>query len=211
MPSYQLSYFPARGRAELTRLLFIQAGVKFEDVRIAFDEFKELKAGGKLPFGQLPTLETDGMVLSQSGAIARFVADQVGLAPSTAAEQAQADMIIEGVKDLHEKLAKIRWEQDEEKKKEMKKEMFEKTLPTQLGYFEKLLKSNNDGKGYFFGDKLTYADLGVFDLWNSTLAKGKPEVPEELKANSLLREHYKRVMAEPSVLEWIKTRGDAPF
>ena len=34
--------------------------------------------GGKLPFGQIPILETDGMVLAQSTAIVRFVADQVG-------------------------------------------------------------------------------------------------------------------------------------
>ena len=37
----------------------------------------------------------------------------------------------------------------------MKKEMFGTTIPKQLGYFENLLKSNNEGKGYFFGDKVS--------------------------------------------------------
>ena len=37
---------------------------------------------------------------------------------------------------------------------EMKKEMYETILPTQLVFFEKLLKGNNYGKGYFVGDKV---------------------------------------------------------
>jgi glutathione S-transferase len=34
MPSYTLTYFNGRGRAELTRLVFAAAGVQYEDKRI---------------------------------------------------------------------------------------------------------------------------------------------------------------------------------
>jgi glutathione S-transferase len=34
MPSYKLYYFNAKGRAEVSRLLFVAAGVKYEDVRV---------------------------------------------------------------------------------------------------------------------------------------------------------------------------------
>lgn len=44
MPRYKLTYFNIRGRAELSRLLFASAGIKFEDIRIEKPElWSELK------------------------------------------------------------------------------------------------------------------------------------------------------------------------
>ena len=42
-PKYKLTYFNLRGRAETIRMLFAAADVKFEDVRITFEEWPELK------------------------------------------------------------------------------------------------------------------------------------------------------------------------
>jgi hypothetical protein len=44
MPAYKLTYFDARGIAEMTRLLFAAAGVKYEDCRVTREQFEELKA-----------------------------------------------------------------------------------------------------------------------------------------------------------------------
>ena len=44
MPSYKLTYFNTRGRAEVIRLLFAAAGVKYEDCRVNVEEFEKLKA-----------------------------------------------------------------------------------------------------------------------------------------------------------------------
>jgi len=41
--SYKLTYFNGRGRAEFSRLIFAQAGVKYEDVRIERAAWAELK------------------------------------------------------------------------------------------------------------------------------------------------------------------------
>ena len=45
MPSYKLTYFNVRGRAEGTRYMFKLKGVEFEDVRLELksDEWKKLK------------------------------------------------------------------------------------------------------------------------------------------------------------------------
>ena len=37
---------------------------------------------------------------------------------------------------------------------ELKKEFFDKTLPTQLANLQKLLPANNEGKGFFVGEKV---------------------------------------------------------
>lgn len=43
MPSYTLIYFDLRARGELIRLVFAEAGQKYEDKRVTFDEWKDLK------------------------------------------------------------------------------------------------------------------------------------------------------------------------
>ena len=43
MAEYKLHYFPARGRAELIRLMFVAGGAKFEDIRIPMSEWASKK------------------------------------------------------------------------------------------------------------------------------------------------------------------------
>jgi glutathione S-transferase len=53
-----------------------------------------------MPFGQVPVLEFDGKLLSQSYAIARYIARQHGLAGQGDWEQAQVDMYADCIKDF---------------------------------------------------------------------------------------------------------------
>merc|ERR1711907_810845 len=53
-------YFPARGRAELTRIVLATAGVEWSETTIDQDSIKEWKANGSLAFGQVPLLQIDG-------------------------------------------------------------------------------------------------------------------------------------------------------
>ena len=39
MPAYKLTYFDAKARAEVPRLLFAKAGVEYEDVRVNKEQF----------------------------------------------------------------------------------------------------------------------------------------------------------------------------
>lgn len=79
--TYKLVYFDVRGLAQATRDTFNFAGIKFEDRRITFDEFKdEFKA--KAPYGQVPTLELDGdLTISQSKTILRYVSKKARTYP----------------------------------------------------------------------------------------------------------------------------------
>ena len=53
-----------------------------------------------MPAGQLPVLEVDGVQISQSMTIARFLANKFNLAGSTPLEKAQGDMIVDCIQDF---------------------------------------------------------------------------------------------------------------
>ena len=47
MPSYKLIYFNIKGRAEVARLLFAEAGQEYEDKRLKSEEWSQIKKGTK--------------------------------------------------------------------------------------------------------------------------------------------------------------------
>merc|ERR1712032_1082685 len=65
----RLTYFPARGRAEITRLILAHAGIKFDDIRLTGEDFAKVKP--ILPYGSMPILEykakADEIVLAING------------------------------------------------------------------------------------------------------------------------------------------------
>lgn len=83
-----LIYFPIHGKGEPIRMLANFARVDFEDKRVTFDEFANLKKAGKLPAGQVPLwIDTDGTVYNQTNAIMFLIARQTGLWPSDPLQQ----------------------------------------------------------------------------------------------------------------------------
>jgi len=98
MPQYKLTYFNLRGRGELIRLLFAYAGQEYEDFRFEIAEWPEYKE--KMPFKQVPVLEVDGVKLTQSHSIARYLARTFKIAGKTDLEEAQADEYVDIIYDL---------------------------------------------------------------------------------------------------------------
>ena len=52
------------------------------------------------PLGTLPVLEYDGMKLSQSVTVCRFLAEEFGIAGKTNREKAMANMIVDTIVDV---------------------------------------------------------------------------------------------------------------
>jgi hypothetical protein len=71
----------------------------------------------------------------------------VGLYGKNEWEGAQADMIVYGVDDLNSARSAAKTD-------DQKAAFQNETLPKWLGCFEKLLKNNNDGKGFFVGENV---------------------------------------------------------
>ena len=204
--SYRLVYFNLKGRAEVCRLLFTLANQKYEEVNIAFEDWPTKKE--TLPFGQAPVLEVTQngktVVIAQSHAIERFLANKFNLFGKDDIERARIDMIIEQVTDLFNSLIIIyRKTESEEKKQELEKALTE-SVPKGLKLIQNLYEANNEenpASGYLVGDKLTYADITLVNFYDwlresrDKVLKGLPRLEEHFnKIRNLdsLKQHYEK-------------------
>nr|XP_031842331.1 glutathione S-transferase-like isoform X1 [Nomia melanderi] len=153
MPTYKVTYFNFTGLGEPIRFLLAQAGIPFEDNRIAFEEWPALKP--KTPTGVLPILEVDGKPYTQSKAIIRLLARQNNLYGSDDYEAYLADVAADTIEDLRQPLTQYYWEKDPALKEKLKETAWQK-YPAYLDQLNEQVKKNN---GHFVNGKLTWADL----------------------------------------------------
>jgi len=207
MAQYRLIYFPLRARAEVSRLLFAAAGVKYEDVRIDRAKWPQMKHTS--PFGQLPVLEVNNTLrLCQSKTIARYLAGQFGFSGKSDVDKARADMVVDCIDDIRNPTMTILFESDKEIKAKLKKSFTEEKLPPSLNMLENILKDHKGGDSYFVGDSLTWADITFMDLctWLNTM-KIKASLGDTPKLAAL----KERVETIPKISEWIAKRPESPL
>ena len=200
MTKYTLIYFNMRGRAEVTRLLFAQAGVEYEDKRVTPEEWQQLKPS--TPTGTLPVLEVDGKMLFGSGPIVRFVAERYNLAGSNDFENAEIAGILDIVHDLMLNVVKGRFEKDETRKAQFQKELEEVHLPRYLGLLKKRAAASNSAYGWIYGPKVTYADLTIFMMQEYV----KDAVPNALDNYPALAKLKRSVENLPNIAKWLAER-----
>lgn len=201
MPAYKLTYFNARGRGEIMRLLFAEAKEAYDDCRIEKDQWPALKAS--TPFGQLPMLEVDGVKLCQSTACARYLARKFHLAGKSELEQAQTDMVVDCIEDSAKPMISFFFEKDEAKKTELKKKYNEEQLPAFLTLLENLLKQNNGGDDFFVGKGVTWADLYLLGFIGWTNMAGNED---PLGKHPKLKALKAKVENLPNIKAWIAKR-----
>jgi glutathione S-transferase len=75
-----LRYFEMRGRAQPLRHALAAGGVAFEDVRMSLAEWPNHKGDATFagPYGSLPTLTWDGLLVAEALPIASFAAHRLG-------------------------------------------------------------------------------------------------------------------------------------
>jgi glutathione S-transferase len=189
----KLIYFNGRGRAEVARLIFADKGIDYVDERVS-DGFAQLKP--TLPFGQLPVLEVNGIVIPQSVAITRYLAREHGLYGKNSAEGALADAIIDG---LHDMRAAVDKGVDDAAKAEARRKW--------LSHFERLLKNNNGGNGFLVGNDITFADYWMFNSLESL----KSIDATILNDYHLISALHDRIGARPGIAAWLKSRPVTQF
>lgn len=162
MPKLKLTYFNMPGRAEPVRLALKINGIDFEDNRISGPEFGALRQSDALPLGSVPTLEVDGLVMTQTGAMLRYVAKlgDAGLYPEDPFEAFIVDSVIDCFNDtLATAMAPSFREQDLEKRIAMRRELATGTMAKVFKHTESLIARS--GGPFLLGDRLSIADLVV--------------------------------------------------
>ncbi len=205
MTQLRLTYFDAPGRAEPVRIALFVAGLSFEDRRLKFPEFMELKQSGALPLGSLPVLEVDGRTFAQTAAMLRFAAHKgsAKLYPSDPLAALAVDSVIDTFNDtISHQLTPSLFERDMEKKLEMRRALLAGPLTLALRYTESLIEGP-----FLTGSELTIADilLGVTvqQYRSGTLDGIGPEVLASYPKLAALGDAFN---AHPSVVAY-RNRG----
>ena len=81
IPNIHYLDFQSRGRGQVVRLLWEDAGIAYDDTRYNFQEYPEYKntrIAEMNPMSKVPVIELNGQILTQSYAILRHFARQLG-------------------------------------------------------------------------------------------------------------------------------------
>lgn len=205
MPKYKLTYFDFDGgRGEPVRIAFHAAGIEFDDHRISFEEFGKLRS--TMRFKCSPTLDIDGVQVTQSNAMLRHVGKMAGLYPKDSTQALYCDETMEAVEDLlHHVVRTFGLEGDA--LKQAREALVEGWMTTFVKGFGELLQRG--GGKYFADGRLTVADLKVFmqvrSLRNGTLDHVPADLVDKLAPN--LVAHQERVAKDPVVTAYYASRG----
>jgi len=208
--SLELIYWDGKGRAECIRLLCAAGGVAFKDTRMADEdtpaavgntELKWDEAKKAAPFGQAPYLRVGDKILPQSRAIERYVAKLGHLLGDNEFDAAWIDAIQEQVRDVFQAFRNEGTDDD-------KKKAFVAGLASNSAVAA-LAKLAAPG-GFLVGNKLSYADVALFQFLNDTLQPVDPAafdaaLPAALKA------HKAHVAAVPAIAKYLAARPARPW
>ena len=205
MTSYKLTYFDFDGgRAEPIRIAFHTAGIKFEDNRLSFPEFGEMRQSTR--FNSVPVLEIDGAAVTQSSALGRYVGKMAGLYPKDDLQALYCDEVMDALEDLSHNIVQTFGLQEEELRLAREK-LVEGWLSVYLRGLDELLAR---GGGQYFADNgLTMADLKTFVQTRSLRSGTLDHVPTNLVRRLApgLVEHQERIEGDPRVAAYYATRA----
>lgn len=205
MPGYKLTYFDFDGgRAEPIRIAFHAAGIGFEDNRLSFPEFGEMRQGTR--FNSLPVLEIDGAAVTQSNALCRYVGKMAGLYPADDLQALYCDEVLDALEDVSHYIVRTFGLEGEELRLAREK-LADGWLSVYLRGLGELLARG--GGEYFADNGLTVADLKAFVqtrwLRSGTLDYVPTDLVQRLAPG--LVEHQERIEADPRVVAYYASRA----
>ncbi|CAG4969838.1 unnamed protein product [Parnassius apollo] len=195
----KLHYFNINGLGESIRYLLHYAGEKFEDIQYDFKSWPDKKVKESLPYGQFPLYEEGDAKLTQSLAIARYIALKENLLPPDPWEQAVLDSFVFTIYDFWSNVLPFIKEQDPARKATIKKKIIDDNIDFYFSRFEKHLKEN---RGHF-GGKLTWVDFVFVGIIESAHLFLEIEIEKEYPTVGTL---VKEVLRLPGVKEYVATR-----
>lgn len=227
--SFELYYWPTiQGRGEFPRLVLEAAGAKYRDMaRLDGVEgggvdgmfaFIEGRHGYPVPLA--PPFLVDGDVLvSQSAAVSAYLGERLGLAPAEprlrewarSVAITTADLVAEAHDTHHPVGTSLYYEDQVDEAVRRSQEFRAQRMPKFLRWYEQLLEANPAGSGTLVGDRMTYVDLGLFQVVEG-LRYAFPRRMAEIGADyPRVGELAARVAAEPRIAAYLASGRRVPF
>ena len=179
---YELFYWDGlQGRGEFVRLALEEAGAEYTDVARSRKAGQGTRAMLALmqddtlaapPFAP-PFLRDGDVVVSHAANILLYLGPRLGLAPDGGASRhilhglqlTITDCVAE-VHDTHHPIAAGDYYEDQKAPARARAgDFLRNRMPKYLGYFERVLIGNPSGPHQIVGDRLTYVDLSLFQLF----------------------------------------------
>ena len=205
MTSYRLTYFDFDGgRGEPIRIALHTAGIDFEDKRLSFPEFGEMRKDTR--FNSLPILEIDGAAITQSKSISRYIGKMAGLYPEDDLQALYCDEVLDALEDLlHYMVPTFSLKGDE--LQQAREKLVDGWLSVYVRGLGELLARG--GGEYFADGKLTVADLKAFVHIRWLRSGSLDHVPTDLveRLAPALVAHQERIETDPRVTAYYAARA----
>lgn len=205
MDKLKLTYFDfSGGRAEPARLAFHIGGIPFEDHRFASAEFPEIRKA--TPLKQVPTLQVNDVVVTQSDAITRYAGKLAGLYPEDDFQALLCDEVMGALEDVNVSIIAT-FDLKGEDLKKAREGLAKETLPRYLRWLENQLEAHG---GLFLADnRLTIADLKALVILRWVRSGMLDHIPTDLMAAVApkLITYMERIGKTPVIAQYYEQRG----
>ena len=218
---YELYYWPGiQGRGEFVRLALEEAAAEYKDVarqKSGMPKLMRLLDGKETrpPFAP-PFLKAGKLLIAQTANILMFLGDRHGLSPKNQrgrlfVHQLQltiADVVAEA-HDVHHPVASSLYYEDQKREAKRAAHHFtQERIPKYLGYFESVLSS---GGPYLSGNRLSYADLSLFQLVEGLRYAFPLNMTRTEKKLHLIPQLCERVATRPRIADYLASDRRIPF
>lgn len=212
MSGPKLLYFNLRGRGDVIRMALEQSGSEWSEEGI---EYAVMKQGGpNFPFAQAPVLVHNGMTIAQTDAILRYIGREWGMYGDNNVESTQIDMLLLGVESIRGDYVKLCYGSSfsEEATQAYKDThvaaagLSGRTNGAHFQYLEDMLGRSDSfvATGFAVGNKLSIADIHLFDLVDLHVRETGP-CPAEMQAFPHLLRLHATVAAMPKIKAFLES------
>lgn len=226
-PEFELIYWPhLQGRGEFVRLVLEEAGATYLDVARAPEAqgggldsvlaFRERRVAGR-PLYAPPILKHAGQLFAQTSVICGYVGERYDLAGSGANDRFVVNEWMLGVldcvdeaHDTHHPISTADYFEDQIPESVRAATAFVSTrLPLRLDYFEAAIEFS--GGPWLLGKEFTYADLGLFQLYEGLHYAFARAMAVHASRYPKLAELHRAVRARPRISAYLGSTRRIPF
>jgi len=150
-----------------------------------------------LPYGQIPYFKDETVQIPQTQAIVRYLGRKHNLYGSSLAENAQIDVVLEGIVDFFNNMFKMLYTPEF---KGGDRKALHDAVNTTLTQLE-ALKKNKDSH-YIVGNSVTIADLTLFYLVDNFV---KPMAKDVLANHPVIVAHHAHIAALPRIAAYLSS------